>query len=273
VSRFNLRVGLALGLISVESQRSEIFSLPCPTGLALRREQGEEHSNRVPARTQSSYERMNHLQVVQAFVRTRHRSGFNATQRTNIRQRFEYSRRAFQASDGSRAFEGGYQCGCDRGRARGSETASPEMLRNNLGRLNKSACYPLGQLSIERGQLIRQILHEASILEISVDHFGCEGAEKLMHKIQRIARRIRRDSPQYIDSARNVLIDGFFCELCLAAWKVKVERSFRRAAFFKDLDQAGRGVALDAEQSLGRGNCASTGVSFTWHALNLTRFA
>ena len=78
---------------------------------------------------------------------------------TNIRQRLEYSRRAFQAGDRSRAFEGGYQCGCGRGCARGSETAPPKMLRNNLGRINKSARYPFGQLSIERGQLIRQILH------------------------------------------------------------------------------------------------------------------
>ena len=43
------------------------------------------------------------------------------------------------------------------------------MLRDNLGRLDKSARDPLGQLSVERGQLIRQILHEASILEIGVD--------------------------------------------------------------------------------------------------------
>jgi hypothetical protein len=45
---------------------------------------------------------------------------------TNIRQRLEYSRRAFQAGDRSRAFEGGYQCGCGRGCARGSETAPPK---------------------------------------------------------------------------------------------------------------------------------------------------
>jgi len=78
---------------------------------------------------------------------------------TNIRQRLEYSRRAFQAGDRSRAFEGGYQCGCGRGCARGSETAPPKMPRDNLGRINKSARYPFGQLSVERGQLIRQILH------------------------------------------------------------------------------------------------------------------
>jgi hypothetical protein len=33
------------------------------------------------------------------------------------------------------------------------------MLSNNLGRINKSARYAFGQLSVERGQLIRQILH------------------------------------------------------------------------------------------------------------------
>jgi hypothetical protein len=94
-----------------------------------------------------------------------------------------------------------------------------------------------------------------------------------MNKIQSIARRIRRDIPQYSNSIRNVMIDCFFCELCLAAWKVKVERSFRRAAFFKDLDQSGRRVALDAKQSFGGGNRASAGVSLTWHAVNITRFA
>ena len=85
--------------------------------------------------------------------------GGNPPLDTNIRQRLEYSRRAFQAGDRSRAFEGGYQCGCGRGCARGSETAPPKMLRNNLGRINKSARYPFGQLGVERGQLIRQILH------------------------------------------------------------------------------------------------------------------
>jgi len=94
-----------------------------------------------------------------------------------------------------------------------------------------------------------------------------------MDKFQSITRCIRRDIPQYSNSNRNVMIDCFFCELCLAAWKVKVERSFRRAAFFKDLDQSGRSVALDAKQSFGRGNCASAGVSITWHAMNITRFA
>jgi hypothetical protein len=192
---------------------------------------------------------------------------------TNIRQRLEYSRRAFQAGDRSRAFEGGYQCGCGRGCARGSETAPPKMLRNNLGRINKSARYPFGQLSVERGQLIRQILHETSILEIRGDHFGRECAENLLNKIQSITRRIRRDIPQYSNSTRNVMIDCFFCELCLAAWKVKVERSFRRAAFFKDLGQSGRSVALDAKQSFGRGNRAGAGVSLPWHAVNITRFA
>jgi hypothetical protein len=82
-----------------------------------------------------------------------------------------------------------------------------------------------------------------------------------MNKIQRITRRIRRDIPQYGNSTRNVMIDCFLCELCLAAWKVKVERSFGRTAFFKDLDQSSRSVALDAKQSLGRGNRASAGVS------------
>jgi hypothetical protein len=192
---------------------------------------------------------------------------------TNIRQRLEYCRRAFQAGDRSRAFEGGYQCGCGGGCARGSETAPPKMLRNNLGRINKSARYPFGQLSVERGQLIRQILHETSILEIRGDHFGRECAEDLMNKPQSITRRIRRDIPQYGDSARNVMIDCFFCELCLAAWKVKVERSFRRTAFLNDLGQSSRSVALDAKQSFGRGNRASAGVSLTWHASNLTPFA
>jgi len=94
-----------------------------------------------------------------------------------------------------------------------------------------------------------------------------------MSKIQSITRRIRRDIPQYGNSARNVLIDCLFCELCLAAWKVKVERSFGRAAFFKDLGQSGRSVALDPKKSFGRGNRASSGIGFTWHTVNITRFA
>src|SRR5437762_754647 len=52
---------------------------------------------------------------------------------TNIRQRVEYSRCAFQAGDRTCAFEGSYQCGCGRRCARGSETAPPKMLRNYLG--------------------------------------------------------------------------------------------------------------------------------------------
>jgi hypothetical protein len=94
-----------------------------------------------------------------------------------------------------------------------------------------------------------------------------------MDEIQGITRRIRRDIPQYSHPTRNVMIDCFFCELCLAAWKVKIERSFRRTALFKDLDQSGRSVALDAKQSFGRGNRASARVSLTWHAVNVTRFA
>jgi len=91
---------------------------------------------------------------------------------TDIRQRLEYRRRVFQACDRSRAFEGGYQDGSVRGCARGSETAPSEMRRNNLGRNNKSARYPLGQLGVERGQLIREILHQTPVLEIRGDHFG-----------------------------------------------------------------------------------------------------
>ncbi|TDQ77481.1 hypothetical protein C7412_13416 [Paraburkholderia silvatlantica] len=75
-----------------------------------------------------------------------------------------------------------------------SETTPPKMRRNNLGRLNKSARYPFGQLSVERGQFIRQILHQASILEIRGDHFSRKCAENLMNKIQSIPRRIRRDA-------------------------------------------------------------------------------
>jgi hypothetical protein len=192
---------------------------------------------------------------------------------TNIRQRFKDSRRALQAGNRSRAFKSGCQCCCGRGRARGSETAPPKMLRNNLGRINKTARYPFGQISVERGQFIRQILHQTPILEIRGDHFGRESAENLLNKIQSITRRIRRDIPQYRNSTRNVMIDCFFCELCLPARKVKVERSFRRAAFFKDLGQSSRSVALDAKQSFGRGNRASASVSLTWHAVYLTRFA
>lgn len=155
----------------------------------------------------------------------------------------------------------------------GSETALSKVLRNNFGRLNKSARYPLGELGVERGQLIRQILHQTSILEIRGDHFSRECPENLMNKIQGVTRRTRRDVSQYSDSIRNVTIDCFFCELCLAARKVEVERSFRRTAFFKDLGQSRRSVALDAKQSLGRGNRASAGVSLTWHAENIARFA
>lgn len=107
------------------------------------------------------------------------------------------------------------------------------MLRNDLGRLDKSARDPFGQLGVERGQLIRQILHQTPVLEIRGDHFGRKCLENLMNKIQGITRRIRRDLPQYSNSIRNVIIDCFFCELCLAAWKVKVERSFGRTAFFR----------------------------------------
>lgn len=78
---------------------------------------------------------------------------------TNIRQCLEYSRCAFQAGDRTCAFEGSYQCGCGRRCARGSETAPPKMLRNYLGRINKSARYPFGQISVECRKLIRQILH------------------------------------------------------------------------------------------------------------------
>jgi hypothetical protein len=87
------------------------------------------------------------------------------------------------------------------------------MLCDDLGRINKSARYPLGQFSVERGQLIRQILHQTSVLEIGGDHFSRECPENLMSKIQSITCRIRRDTPQYGNPARNVMIDCFFCEL------------------------------------------------------------
>ena len=51
------------------------------------------------------------------------------------------------------------------------------MLRNYLGRINKSARYPFGQISVECRELIRQILHETSILEIRGDHVRRERAE------------------------------------------------------------------------------------------------
>lgn len=192
---------------------------------------------------------------------------------TNIRQRLEYSRCAFQAGDRSRAFEGRNQCGCARGCARGSEAASPEMLRNYLGRIDKSARYPFGQLGIERRQLVRQILHETSILEIGGDHFGRECTENPINKIQSIACRLRRDVLQYGNSTCNVMVDRFFCELSLSARKVKVERSFRRTAFFKDLGQSSRSVALDAKKPFRRGDRASACVSLTCHAVNIPRFA
>src|SRR4029077_5373968 len=97
------------------------------------------------------------------------------------------------------------------------------------------------------------------------DHFGRECPENLLNKIQSIAHGIRRAIPQYRNSTRNVMIDCLFSKLCLAAWKVKVERSFGRTAFFNDLGQSSRRVALDAKQSFGRGNRASTRVSLTWH--------
>ena len=192
---------------------------------------------------------------------------------TDIRQRLEYGRRTFQAGDRSRAFDGGYQCGCGRGSTRRTETAPPEVPRDNLSRINKSARYPFGQLSVERGQLIRQILHQTSILEIRGNHFGRECAENLMNKIQSITCRIRRDIAQHGKPVRNVLVDCFFRELCLATWKVKVERSFGGAAFFKDLDQSSRCIALNAKQPLGSCNRARAGVSLTWHAVNLTQRA
>jgi hypothetical protein len=147
------------------------------------------------------------------------------------------------------------------------------MRRNKLGRISKSARYPFGQLSVERGQLIRQILHQTSVLEISGDHFVRECAEYLVNEIQSVTRRIRGYVPQYGNAIRDVMIDGLFRELCLAAWEMKVERPFGRTAFFKDLGQSSRSVALDPKQSFGGGNRASAGVSLTWHGVNLTRFA
>lgn len=147
------------------------------------------------------------------------------------------------------------------------------MLRNDLGRIDESTRYPFGQISVESGQFIRQILHETSILEIGRDHFGREYAEELTNKIQGIARRICGDIPQNRNSARDVLIDRFFCELCFAAWEVKVERSFGRTAFFDDLGQSSSSVALDAKQSLGGGNRVSAGVGLAWHATKITRLA
>jgi len=76
------------------------------------------------------------------------------------------------------------------------------MLSDDLGRIDKSARDPFGQLSVERGQLIRQILHQASILEVGGDHFGRECAEELTNEIQSIARRIRRYNPQNRNAAR-----------------------------------------------------------------------
>ena len=147
------------------------------------------------------------------------------------------------------------------------------MLRDDPGRIDKSARDPFGQLGVERGQLIRQILHQTSILEIRGDHFGRERAENLMNKTQGITRRIRRNIPQYSNSTRNVMIDCFFCELCLTARKMKIERSFRRAAFFNDLVQSRRSVALDAKQSLGSGNRTIAGISLTGHPVGISRLA
>ncbi|AJY26568.1 hypothetical protein CH72_6595 [Burkholderia ambifaria AMMD] len=119
--------------------------------------------------------------------------GISAPLDTHQRQRLEYSGRAFQAGNRPRAFERGYQCSGGGGSARGSETARSKVLRNNFGGLNKSARYPLGELGVERGQLIRQILHQTSILEIRGDHFSRECPENLMNKIQGVTRRTRRD--------------------------------------------------------------------------------
>ena len=119
------------------------------------------------------------------------------------------------------------------------------MLSNNRGGFDKSARDPFGQLGVERGQLIRQILHETSVLEIRGDHFGGEGAANLMNEFHGIARRVRRDRPQHIHATRHVVIDGFFRELRLAAWKVKVERALGSAAFVEDLCQSGRRIALN----------------------------
>lgn len=109
----------------------------------------------------------------------------------DIRQRLEYSRRAFHTGNRSCAFDGGDQCGCARGGALGSETAPLEMLCNNLGQINKCARYPLGQLGVQRGHLIRQILHETSILEVVGSHFGRDCPKNLIEKIRSVACRIR----------------------------------------------------------------------------------
>lgn len=109
----------------------------------------------------------------------------------DIRQRLKYSRRTFDTGNRSCAFDGGDQCGCAGGCARGSETAPPEMLCNNSGQLDKSACDPFGQLSVQHGHLTHQILHETSILEVGGNHFGRDCRKNLIKKIRSIACRTR----------------------------------------------------------------------------------
>lgn len=73
--------------------------------------------------------------------------------------------------------------------------------------------------------------------------------------------------PERCSSVSEIKIDRFLGQLGLAARKVKVKRSFRRSAFFNDLVQSGRSVALNAKQSFSGGNRASAGVSFTGHVV------
>jgi len=70
---------------------------------------------------------------------------------TDVRQRLGYGWRAFQAGDGSWAFERGYQAGRCSCRACRSETAPSEMLRNNLGASHKTTRYPYGQPASSAG--------------------------------------------------------------------------------------------------------------------------
>jgi hypothetical protein len=67
------------------------------------------------------------------------------------------------------------------------------MFRKNLGRIDESMRYPFGELSVKRRQLICEVLHETSVLEVGGHHFSGECLKELTHKTRWIACVIRRD--------------------------------------------------------------------------------
>ena len=62
------------------------------------------------------------------------------------------------------------------------------MLRNDFCGIGETAGDPFRQLSVERGQLIGQVLHQTPVLEIGGDHLCREGVEDLTNEFEGIAQ-------------------------------------------------------------------------------------